>query len=257
MKSSAADRSMELRPDKGVASHGNRSGGYRSRNSQLAAMLWRDGHRFRPPAGFSVIELLAVVAIVALIAALSFSGTSGFLSPAGRLGATNMLLSAFEHARIAALESGQTVYVGFADLDFPVAAMRYASFLIFRETSDDERAAGSGNYFVLKRWTPLPRNVAFMRVKNSLIPTSGGQSFPGLNAALPESQQDETFPSLAFNSSGAIEGAANPIELFLFEGYYAGEKAVQTRKGAELFEKISFSRFSGRAQLEVAAASVQ
>ena len=135
--------------------------------------------------------------------------------------------------------------------------MRYASFLIFRETSDDERAAGSGNYFVLKRWTPLPRNVAFMRVKNSLIPTSGGQSFPGLNVALPESQQDETFPSLAFNSSGAIEGAANPIELFLFEGYYAGEKAVQTRKGAELFEKISFSRFSGRAQLEVAAASVQ
>jgi len=160
VKSSAADRSMELRPDKGVASHGNRSGGYRSRNSQLAAMLWRDGHRFRAPAGFSVIELLVVVAIVALIAALSFSGTSGFLSPAGRLGATNMLLSAFEHARIAALESGQTVYVGFADLDFPVAAMRYASFLIFRETSDDERAAGSGNYFVLKRWTPLPRNVA-------------------------------------------------------------------------------------------------
>ena len=103
----------------------------------------------------------------------------------------------------------------------------------------------------------FPETSPFMRVKNSLIPTSGGQSFPGLNAAPPESQQDETFPSLAFNSSGAIEGAANPIELFLFEGYYAGEKAVQTRKGAELFEKISFSRFSGRAQLEVAAASVQ
>jgi prepilin-type N-terminal cleavage/methylation domain-containing protein len=239
------------------ACHRSWSGESHGLNFQLGPVPRRAIRQFGSSTGFSLVELLAVVAIVALIAALSFGGTSGFLSPAGRRGAVNMLLGAFEQARVAALESGQTVYVGFADLDFPVASMRYASFLIFRETSDDERAAGLGSYFILQRWTPLPRNVAFMKVKESLIPPAGGQSFPGLNAVVPGSQRDETFPSLAFNGSGAIEGATNPIELFLFEGYYAGERAVRTRKGTELFEKISFSRYSGRAQLDVTPASVQ
>ena len=155
------------------------------------------------------------------------------------------------------MESGQAVYVGFADGDFPDEDMRYASFLVFRETSDEERASGAGNMLFSRDGQSFPENVAFKRVASSLIPDSGGQTFPGLNAALPAGQRDETFPSLAFNGSGAVDGGSNPIQLFLYEGYYADQQDIQTRKGGDLFEKISLSRYTGRAQLDVAATNVQ
>ena len=65
-------------------------------------------------------------------------------------------MNTLELARIAALESGETVYVGFADDDFPVKEMRYKAFLVFRETSDEERAKGAKDYLVLRKWTRLP-----------------------------------------------------------------------------------------------------
>ena len=248
---------MELRPAKGIAKQQNRSGSYPSGNEHILRSISYCGRGLRAQAGFSLIELLSVSAIMALMAALLYSALSGFSSSAGRRGAVNILLNTLEHSRIAALESGQTVYVGFADGDFPDEDMRYASFLVFRETSDDERASGAGKYVVLKKWTKLPRNVAFKRVASSLIPDSGGQTFPGLNAALPAGQRDETFPSLAFNGSGAVDGGSNPIQLFLYEGYYTDQQDIQTRKGGDLFEKISLSRYTGRAQLDVTATNVQ
>jgi type II secretory pathway pseudopilin PulG len=248
---------MDLRPAEGVFNYGNRSGSCPSGNERLAGSLSHCTRRFRTQTGFSLVELLSVSAVMVAMAAFFYSALSGFSSSAGRRGAANILLNALEHARIAALESGQTVHVGFADGDFPVEDMRYASFLIFRETSDEERASGAGSYVVLKKWTRLPKNVAFKRVANSLVPDSGGQTFPGLRSAQPTGQQDETFPSLAFNGSGAVDGGSNPIELFLYEGYYADQQDIQTRKGGNLFEKISLSRYTGRAQLDVTATSVQ
>ena len=235
----------------------SRSGRCSSGDERLFRSIFCCGRGVRAQAGASLVELLSVSAVMALLAALLYSALSGFSSSAGRRGAVNVLMSTLEHARIAALESGQIVYVGFADNDFPIKEMRYASFLVFRETSDEEQASGAGNYVVLKKWTKLPRNVAFKRVEGSLVPDSGGQNFPGLNAALPVGQEDETFPSLAFNGSGAVDGGSSPIQLFLYEGYYAGRQDIQTRKGRDLFEKISLSRYTGRAQFDVTASNVQ
>jgi prepilin-type N-terminal cleavage/methylation domain-containing protein len=248
---------MELRPVEGVIKRGNRSGRCPSGGEQLFCSIFCRRRGPRTQGGFSLIELLSVSAVMALMAALLYSALSGFSSPTRRRGAVNVLMNTLDHARIAALESCQTVYVGFADDDFPIEEMRYASFVVFRETSDEERASGAGNYFVLKKWTKLPRNVAFKRVAGSLVPDSGGQTFPGLNAALPAGQRDETFPSVAFNGSGAVDGGSNPIQLFLYEGYYAGQQDIQTRKGGDLFEKISLSRYTGRAQFDVTALDVQ
>jgi prepilin-type N-terminal cleavage/methylation domain-containing protein len=248
---------MKLRPAVGVSKQGNRSGSFPSGNEKILRVIFSCGRGRRGQAGFSVIELLTVSAVLALMAALLYSALSGFSSSAGRRGAVNILLNTLEQSRIAALESGQTVYVGFADGDFPDEEMRYASFLVFRETSDEERASGAGKYIVLMKWTKLPKNVAFKRVTSSLIPDSGGQTFPGLNAVLPAGQRDETFPSLAFNGSGAVDGGSSPIQLFLYEGYYANQQDIQTRRGGDLFEKISLSRYTGRAQLDVTATNVQ
>jgi hypothetical protein len=207
--------------------------------------------------GASLLELLSVSALITLTAGLLYSSIGSFSSPAGRRGAVNILMNAFEHARIVALESGQTVHVGFADRDFPVEEMRYKAFLVFRDTSDEERAAGAKDYLILKKWTKLPGNVALKRMAHSVVPESGGQTFAGLKEMLPNSQSDETFPCLSFNSSGAVSSTSNPIELFLYEGYFSEDREIQTRASGELFEKISLSRYTGRVQFNVTTTDVQ
>ena len=230
---------------------------------RLSRVCLSSGRRILPPkrqtaaAGASLLELLSVTALIILMAGLLYASIASFSSSAGRRGAVNVLMNALEHARIAALESGQTVHVGFADKDFPIEAMRYKAFLVFRDTSDEERAGSGKDYLVLKKWTKLPGNVAFKRITGSVIPESGGQTFPGLNDVLPDSQNDEAFPCLSFNSAGAVSGASNPIEFFLYEGYYAEDRDIPTRNSGERFEKISLSRYTGRAQFNVTTTDVQ
>ena len=207
--------------------------------------------------GTSLLELLSVLALIMLTAGILYSSIGSLASSVGRRGAVNILMNAFEHARIAALESGQIVHVGFADRDFPIEEMRYKAFLVFRETSDEERAAGAKDYLILRKWTKLPGNIALKRIAGSVVPESGGQTFAGLSELLPENQSDETFPCLSFNSSGAVNGASNRIELFLYEGYFSGDREIQTQTSGELFEKISLSRYSGRVQFNVTTTDVQ
>lgn len=208
--------------------------------------------------GFSLIELLAVMAVVALMTSLLLPSISGLSGTAGRRGAVNTLMNTFEQARVAALESGQKVYVGFADANFPIEDMRYNAFLVFREATEEEKAQKPGeNYVVLKKWTRLPKNVSIKRINSSLVPENGaGQQFSGLNTVLPTTMQDDTFPAITFNETGAIEGGSNPLQLFLYDGYYLGGQDNFTRSvNGGLFEKISFSRYTGRAQLDITATS--
>jgi Tfp pilus assembly protein FimT len=213
-----------------------------------------DSRRFpRDQSGTSLVELLAVSALIVAMAAVLYSSIDGLASTAARRGAVNILMNAFEHARIAALESGQTVHVGFADKEFPIEGMQYKAFLVFRDTSEEERVAGFKDYVVLRKWTKLPGNVAFKRMANSVVSEAGGQTFAGLNEVLPDSQSDETFPCISFNSSGAVSGAQYPIELFLYEGYFSEDNDIPTRISGKLFETISFSRYTGRVEFNVTA----
>jgi type II secretory pathway pseudopilin PulG len=208
--------------------------------------------RFR---GFSLLELLGVIAVAAMMMALLLPAISGFSSTAGRRGAVNILMNTFEQARVAALESGQTVYVGFADADFPVEDMRYAAFLVFREATEDEEAAGK-SYVILKKWTRLPKNIAFKTFEQSIIGASP-TVFAGLGQEMGSASRDESFPALGFNSSGAVDQPSVNLRLFLYEGYFAEgrdnlirNKSTQ-ESAAGLFEQISFSRYTGRAQLDI------
>lgn len=210
--------------------------------------------------GFSLLELLVVIAVMAVMAAMVLPAVAGFSSTAGRRGAVNVLMNTFEQARVAALESGQTVYVGFADEEFPVADMQYAAFVVFREATEEERSGGR-NYVVLKKWTRLPRNMAFKRLNSSLVPVSGGTtSFPSLKSewGAAFSAWSERLPVIAFNSGGTVEQpGGKPLCVYLYEGYFSGGQENYTRNSTiqsstvGLFEKISLSRYTGRAQLDV------
>jgi prepilin-type N-terminal cleavage/methylation domain-containing protein len=228
-------------------------------------ILYPGGHRGRSK-GFSLVELLVVVAVMAVMASVLLPAIAGFSSTAGRKGAVNILMNTFEQARVAALESGQTVYVGFADADIPaqVQDMQYAAFLVFRDATDEEKSADAKRKFVvLKKWTRLPRNVSFKRVDSSLVPmTTAGSKIQDISYLKNElgsafSSWTGNCPVVAFNSSGAVEQPASNLCLYLYDGYFSGGKENYTRNNATqnssagLFEKISISRYTGRAQLDI------
>lgn len=220
----------------------------------------RSSARQRPnPPGFSILELLVVVAVIAIMMSLLAPAVAGFSSTAGRRGAVNILMNTFEQARVAALESGQTVYVGFADAEFPLEDMRYAAFIVFRDATDDEKTADPGRtYVVLKKWTQLPKRVAFKTGTSSLVDGTP-KDCSGLSGELGSAlaSWNEKVPVLAFNSSGAVDQPSNNLRVFLYEGFFANGKDNITRNHASqqgagtLFEQISVSRYTGRAQLDI------
>ncbi len=210
--------------------------------------------------GFSLLELLVVIGVVAIMMSLLLPAVSGFSSTAGRRGAVNILMNTFEQARVAALESGQTVYVGFADADFPVEDMRYAAFVVFRDPTDEEKQATPGkSYVILKRWTRLPKNIAFKSFQSSLVGQTAHDFGAPLANELPVGHRDARIPFVAFNSSGAVDQPNSNLQVFLYEGYFSNGRDNITRNrnvqesSAGLFEKISLSRYTGRAQLEITA----
>ena len=233
---------------------------------QPSFMISRPQKRPGGTNGFSLLEMLVVVAIMAVMMSLLLPSIAGFSSTAGRRGAVNILMNTFEQARVAALESGQTVYVGFADADFPVEDMKYAAFIVFREATDEEKSANANRKFVvLKKWTRLPKNISFKRVDSSLVPkTTASSTIPDIDKLKNElgsafSAWTGNCPVVAFNSSGAVAQPASNLRIYLYEGYYAGGNDNFTRNKniqespSGLFEQISLSRYTGRVQLDITA----
>lgn len=205
--------------------------------------------------GFSLLELLAVIMIITILAAVSAPSLMQISNSAARKGAVNVLLNAFEQARVAALTSGTNTYVGFADKNFPNSSMRYRAFIIFRNAQTDDPPS-SGNYIPLTKWEPLPQKISIKTEPNSLVE---GYELPLTDNSIPFYNSGDSLPCLVFNSTGAIQQPAdsNKLQLFIYEGFFANgqdnfTRDAQNMTGA-LFERITFSRFTGRAQLDITA----
>jgi len=213
------------------------------------------------PRAFSLVELLVVVSIMAILAALSLPSIQNITGSTGRRGAVNVLLSTFEQARAAALESGANTYVGFADQNFPDETLRYRAFLVFRDrTEDDVPAAGDPDatlYVPLTKWEALPRKIS---IKSEPLSIVGDYLLVLSDNSLPKLTGGQSLPVLAFNTAGGLQSvhSANKMRLFIYEGFYANgqdnfsRQAAFQRSSAGLFERISFSRYTGRARLDVA-----
>lgn len=229
-------------------------------------MPQKSTYGLRKSGGFSLVELILVVAVIVLMMSLLLPAVSGFTSTSGRRGAVNILMNTFEQARVAALESGQNVYVGFANDSLPddKKDMYYAAFIVFREATDEEKLAAGKKvdetiYIILKKWTRLPKNIAFKRADNTLVPENAGVAGIGvdisaLNRSLSSGFQiSRDLPGVVFNNSGSIQNGEDPLQFFLYEGYFNADQDNYTRDANKLFEKITFSRYTGRSQLDVSA----
>jgi prepilin-type N-terminal cleavage/methylation domain-containing protein len=210
--------------------------------------------------GFTLIELLVVVTIIVVLSALSLPSLTGIAGSTGRKGAVNVLLNTFEQARAVALENSVNTYIGFADANFPDESLRYRAFIVFRDRTEDDvpaaGAIGATDYVALTKWETLPRTISIKSEAQSVV----GDFYLTLgDTSLPRVPTGTTIPVLAYNSTGAIQSGhtSAKLRLFIYEGYYLNNQDNFSRQkgfhesGSALFERITFSRFTGRAQLDV------
>lgn len=201
--------------------------------------------------GFSLIEILAVMAIMSVMMALVVPSISGFSSTAGRRGSVNVLMNAFEQARSEALQKSVNIFVVMRRE--PDATQD--TFIVVRDDRSADLPAGSPKFVALSRWQKLSKGVLFYQAPGSLTVT--GATLPqDLATSLPGSVPETELFAIGFNKHGQVgfPSSGSSLSLFLAEALRSGSSTA-TSKGASLSitERLSFRRYTGRAQLDFTA----
>lgn len=190
--------------------------------------------------GFSLIELLVVIGLVAILSALVTPAMQGLMGTSGRRGALNTVTAVIEQARLAAIENGTTVYVG-----FPTNAADptngFSHLIIFREPRAEET---NTNLTVLTRWQRLPNGV-FFQPTESLTKAATNRSFPKRTLPRLGLEDLSNCLSLAFNRFGQVKGATTEEVVLKL-----GEKILPTgdwRGGANNHFELKIQPLTGRA----------
>lgn len=193
---------------------------------------------------FSLIELLVVVAVIAMLTALMVPSLPGLLGVGGRQGGVNLMSVALEQARLSAMQSGVTAYVG-----FPIAAAdtnaAYSSLIVFRDATDEEKQAGA-TYKPVTKWLRLPQGIYYEAgegfengatnltgIPEGELPKLGGQSLTQI-AAIP------------FDRFGKLGRGNSQVKILL------GEKPFPTAafaRGANMHAEFTIQPLTGRVKV--------
>jgi prepilin-type N-terminal cleavage/methylation domain-containing protein len=195
---------------------------------------------------FTLVEMLAVMGIIAILLAVSLPAFNSMTQQTGRKAAVSELLGLLEQARVSALEKGRDTHVVFLTDTSPALSKdeRYRAYAVFQ---DSDSAGGAPTQ--ITKWTFLPKGVAFM----GSVPSQtiyGALKLP-VNGGLYRNATG--FPYITFSPTGSIvQPNSGMLNIYLFEGYAdsTGKPVYQSTDNIFL-EKISLSRFTGRAQLEI------
>lgn len=166
--------------------------------------------------GFSLLEMLVVIGLIALLTAMTLPSLKGLLGVGGRAGGASMVQSALEQARLAAVESGESTYVGFPfEVEDQEAA--FSSLILFREATPDELAAGK-TIVPLSRWLKLPPGI-YLQAGTNFAAGTMNMTVSALATSIPQLVTSggalamTNLTALAFDRFGKLKRAQVPVDV--------------------------------------------
>ena len=166
---------------------------------------------------FTLVELLVVIAVIALLTGLAMPAMRGLVGVSGVRGATNSLSAAFDQARFSAIENSTATYIGFPGAAFESPsnpALKYSSFILFRERSPNETDADP-LFKPLSRWISLPKGTMLGLNDASLdtsIDGSVSEIIPQLDG------QNVPVEVIKFDKFGKIVGGSPDMKIVVGNG---------------------------------------
>jgi len=197
---------------------------------------------------FSLVELLAVVGIIAMLSVAAVPVMRGLGGSQSSRATAQILVSALEQARTAAILSGTNAYLALPDGTFTATNYRNCSYAILRNTVDldgdglddfqTNTAAPSPpevGWILLSKWERLPGDLLFSSNRltsltnriSPAVPSPGG----GVAGAL---------PAIGFTPGGGLTDASGTAGLL-----FAPSNKVAAGKAA-VADRIEISFYSGR-----------
>jgi prepilin-type N-terminal cleavage/methylation domain-containing protein len=187
----------------------------------------------RERGAFTLLEVMVTVVIIAIMSALLTPAVRGLMGISGPRGGTNALAAVLEQARLTAMESGQTTFVG-----FPFGSSNedaaFSSVIVFRQGRDDENT----DYVPVSRWVRMPQGVY---LESSSLGDS--ESVAGFLPKL-ANEDVQSVNVLRFDRFGKLQGEASPVVIKV--GSKSEARGDFSRDGKDYFE-VTIQPLTGRA----------
>jgi len=200
-------------------------------------------------AAFSLVELLAVVGIVAILSVAAVPVMRGLGGSQSSRATAQILVSALEQARTAAILSGTNAYLALPDGTFTATNYRNCSYAILRNTVDldgdslddfqTNTAAPSPpevGWILLSKWERLPGDLLFS--SNLLTTQLTNRISPGVT--MPGGGVAGALPAIGFTPGGGLVEPSGTAGLL-----FASSNKVVDGKAA-VADQIEISEYSGR-----------
>jgi prepilin-type N-terminal cleavage/methylation domain-containing protein len=192
---------------------------------------------------FSLVELLAVVGIIAILSVAAVPVMRGLGGSQSSRATAQILISALEQARTAAILSGTNAYLVLPDANFPATNYQFRSYAIVRpavdldgSTKDDfQTNVNAGNWVLLSKWERLPGDLLFSSTLLSELAKITPTNLPA-----PGGSNATQMPMIGFTPSGSLSQAAGTSGLL----FASSNKVVNGV--ASVADRIEISQFSGR-----------
>ena len=193
---------------------------------------------------FSLVELLAVVGIIALISVAAVPVMRGLGGSQSSRATAQILVSALEQARTAAILTGTNVFLAIPNASFPVTNLRYSSYVLLRPRvtnnggpNDDFLTNQSAPWLVLSKWERLPGDLGFSPRKTDSLP-----SIQVSNVTVAGTNFSGTLPAIGFNSGGGLVDQSGTNGLL----FASTNPANFETTNAKVADQVFVAQFSGR-----------
>ena len=195
--------------------------------------------RARQAHAFSLVELLAVVGIIALISVAAVPVMRGLGGSQSSRATAQILVSALEQARTAAILSRTNVYLITLNSNNASYPRQYGIVRPSVDQDGDGRDdyqtnAAASSWIVLSKWEKLPGDLVFSTNRLDQLPTVEPQGLvtPPRTSVRPR--------GIGFLPSGGLENEAATLGLF-----FASSNRISNNV-ASLADRIELSFYSGR-----------